>query len=352
MNFLIYGAGAIGGYMGGRLALSAHTVTFIARPAQAAILNERRLTLDNVSVTVKAVTTPAEAFSRSQYDCLILTLKSFDTEAAIADLKGAMRVRAIQAKGPHSGELPLPPILCLQNGVDNEPLLGAAFGPGNVIAGTVLTAVATPEPGVVVVEKSRGVGIGGGHPLSEGLVSEFSRAGIPTRLYPNPESMKWTKLLTNLMGNATAAICDVSTAEVFTHPGLYAIEVGALKEALAVMKAKRLSVMALPRTPTVALAFALQWLPPWLYQPIFRRALAGGRGNKLPSLHMDLSAGKTRSEVGYLNGAVARHAEALSLKAPINRGLNEILGNIVAGHLDWKEYCGQPDRLTNQVLNK
>jgi 2-dehydropantoate 2-reductase len=339
MNFLIYGAGAIGGYVGGMLALGTHAVTFIARPTQAAILNERGLKIDNQAASnVKAVASPTDALVRGQYDCLVLALKSFDTETAIADLKTA--------------NITVPPILCLQNGVDNEPMLRDAFGSGNVIAGTVLTAVAHPEPGVVVVEKSRGVGIGGGHLISERLVSEFDRAGLKTTIYPNPESMKWTKLLTNLMGNATAAICDVSTLEVFTHPGLYATEVGALKEALAVMKAKGLPVVALPRTPTVALAFALQYLPPRWYQPIFKRALAGGRGNKMPSLHLDLSAGKKRSEVDFLNGAVARHAEALGLKAPINRALNGILSDIVSGRLEWSAYRGQPDRLTRDVLKK
>ncbi|MEK7327546.1 MAG: ketopantoate reductase C-terminal domain-containing protein [Chloroflexota bacterium] len=162
--------------------------------------------------------------------------------------------------------------------------------------------------------------------------------------------MKWTKLLTNLMGNATAAICDVSTEEVFTHPGLYAIEVGALKEAMAVMNAKGLAAVALPHSPTLQLAFALQYLPPKLYQPAFRRALAGGRGNKKPSLHLDLSAGKTRTEVSYLNGAVARHAEAIGLQAPVNRALAETLEGIAERKVAWEEYRGRPDKLALEIV--
>lgn len=342
MNFLIYGAGAIGGYIGGALALAGSSVTFIARPSQAAILNKRGITLHNHLLPTgnspaRAFASPAEAFANGQYDCLVIALKSFDTDTAIADFKTANAAA--------------PPILCLQNGVENEAKFAEAFGPDRVIAGTVLTAVGLPEPGVVVVEKSRGAGLWGGHPMSERLASAFRSAGIATKTYSNAEAMKWTKLLTNLMGNATAAICDAPTEAVFTHPGLYRIEVEALKEALAVMDARGLPPVALPRSPTLELTFALRYLPPRLYQPMFCRALTRGRGNKKPSLHLDLSAGKPRTEVSYLNGAVARHAEALGLRAPVNRGLTETLEGIVAGRIGWDEYRGRPERLIAEVLS-
>lgn len=341
MNILVYGAGAIGGYIGGMLALSGNRVTFVARPAQAEIINSRGLTVRDTNGIrntpyAKAVTSPLEAFFGNNYDCLIIALKSFDTDTAIADLTAVGK--------------PLPPIVCVQNGVDNEPKLAAAFGAGNVLAGTVLTAVANPEPGVIVIEKHRGLGLASGHPLSPRLAVALSNGGVFVRLYPNAEAMKWTKLLTNLMGNAAAAICDLPTEVVFTHPGLYQIEVGALKEALAVMKAKRLAAVALPRSPTLQLVFALNYLPPRLYQFAFRRALAGGRGNKKPSLHLDLSAGKARTEVSYLNGAVARHAEALGLRAPINRALAETLESIVAHKVAWEGYQGKPEILTAKVF--
>lgn len=344
MNILIYGAGAIGGYIGGLLANAGNTVAFIARPAQADSLNQRGLIVENAPGqdaplavrNLKAYGSPAEALSAGLYDCLILSFKAFDTEGAIADLRAT--------------QLTVPPILCLQNGVDNEPKLAEAFGVNHVMAGTVLTAVATPEPGRVVIEKNRGVGIGLGHPLSERLASTFNAAGIATQLYPDPQAMKWTKLITNLMGNATAAICDVSTREVFANPYLYKIEIGALKEALAVMKAKGLVPVALPKSPTLPLVFALQYLPPWSYQAIFSRMLGGARGAKMPSLHMDLASGKPKSEVAYLNGAVARHAASLNLKAPINQGLTDILQGIVEGRISWADYRGQPQKLAKQVL--
>ncbi len=344
MNFLVYGAGAIGGYVGGSLAAQGNNVTYIARPAQAARLNEHGLTLEiklgqPLTAPVKAYGSPAEAFAHGQYDCLILALKAFDTDTAIADLR--MARRGLNA--------PSIPILCLQNGVDNESKLASAFGANRVIAGTILTAVAAPEPARVVIEKNRGAGIGGGHPLSERLVAAFNAAGITAQLYPDPEAMKWTKLLTNLMGNATAAICDLSTRQVFAHPGLYAIEIGALKEALTVMKAKGLKPVALPKSPTLPLVFALEHLPPWSYQVIFQQMLGGARGGKRPSLHMDLAAGKPKSEVKYLNGAVVRHAIQNGLTAPINQCLTDTLEGIVSGKLPWADYRGHPEKLLKKI---
>jgi 2-dehydropantoate 2-reductase len=133
------------------------------------------------------------------------------------------------------------------------------------------------------------------------------------------------------------------------HEGLYQIEIGALKEALAVMKAKNIPVVDLPRTPTRTLAFAVRNLPPALYQPILIRMVGGGRGDKLPSFHLDLKAGRHKTEVSYLNGAIARHAEHVGLSAPINQKLSEILEAIVAGKVAWGEYRNQPDKLTREV---
>ncbi len=343
MNCLIYGAGAIGGYLGGALALTGNQVTFIARPAQAAILNGRGLIVQNTAGArlthhIRAFTSPAEALEEEKdlYDCLFLAVKSFDTDAAIADLKVIGK--------------PTPTLVCVQNGVDNEPKLAEAFGRWNVIAGTVLTAVANPEPGVVMVEKSRGVGLEDGNLLSKRIAEALQAGGIPTRLYANATAMKWTKLITNLMSNATAAICDLSTAAVYAHPGLYEVEIRMMREALQVMDAKRLPVLPLPRTPTRELNFALRRLPPKLYQPIIQRLVARGRGDKKPSFHQDLSAGKRRTEVSFLNGAIARHAAALGLAAPVNRALTDTLENIVAGGTPWEAYQGKPEKLAEEIL--
>lgn len=343
MQFLVYGSGAIGSYIGGTLALAGQQVTFLDRPGPAEILRAGGISLTYKNKTriardIHIVTSAAEALAQPDLDCMILAVKSFDTDGVIADIRA-------------TGLTP-PPILCLQNGVDNEPKLCEAFGADGVIAGTVLTAIGVPAPGSITVERNRGLGMWGSHLMSERLVSVFRSAGVVVRTYPNADAMKWSKLVTNLMANATAAICDMSTEAVYAHNGLYEIEVRMMREAIAVMNAKRLPVVALPRTPTRELNLALRWLPPRLYQPIIQRMIGRGRGDKKPSFHQDLAAGKPRTEVGFLNGAVARHAEAMGLRAPVNRALTEILESIVAGKTAWDEYRGRPERLAVEVLER
>ena len=83
--------------------------------------------------------------------------------------------------------------------------------------------------------------------------------------------------------------------------------------------------------------------------PIFRRAILRARGGKRPSLHIDLDQGRDKSEVEFLNGAVARAGEKLGIPTPINRVLYETLIGIVRGQVDWSEYQSQADRLIHRA---
>jgi 2-dehydropantoate 2-reductase len=76
-----------------------------------------------------------------------------------------------------------------------------------------------------------------------------------------------------------------------------------------------------------------------------QRAVAGGRGGKMPSLHMDLHSGRRRSEVGWLHGAVVRHAGAFRVPAPVNRVLNETLEALHSGALPIEDFRGKPQAL-------
>ncbi|MEK7808793.1 MAG: 2-dehydropantoate 2-reductase [Chloroflexota bacterium] len=343
MRFLVYGAGAIGGYIGGSLKLAGEDVTFLDRPEPVEMLRQRGITIHDAKYgtrntkNLQLVTSPQEAFANGSYDCIIVAMKSFDTEAAIRNLPSAISHQPLA-------------ILSFQNGIENEPTIASFIGKDNVIAGTVLTAIGVPQFGEIIVEKNRGVGVWSGHALSKQIARALTRAGIHTQLYKNAEAMKWSKMLTNIMANATAAICDLPTSKVLQHAGLYQIEIGALRETLAVMKAKNIPVVGLPRTQTTALAFAVRNLPPALYQPILIRMVGGGRGDKLPSFHLDLKAGRPKTEVSYLNGAIARHAEQVGLSAPINQKLSEILESIVTGKVSWEEYRNRPEKLAREVI--
>lgn len=342
MRLLIFGAGAIGSYVGGYLARAGQSVTFLARPAAATLLRERGLqvrearsgtefTVRDLSVAASA----AEAFDNATYDCVVLAIKSFDTAGALADLRAATPTP--------------PPVLCLQNGVDNETEIAAALGADHVIAGTVTTPLSKPAEGELLVEKPRGLGVALGHPLSAALAQALNAAGLRTRVYRAAGPMKWSKLFLNLVGNATAAIADLPVAAVYGDARLFALESAMLRECAAVMHAYGYPFVNLPGAPVMALALAATRLPRFVAQPLLLKGVAGGRGTKMPSLHIDLHGGRARSEVGWLHGAVARHGARLGVATPVNRVLSETLEALHSGALKIEDFRRRPEALLARV---
>jgi 2-dehydropantoate 2-reductase len=340
LRFLCYGVGAIGTYIGGSLALSGQDVVFIERPGPAQEVLQRGLRLrigeeERSFANPQIVTDLDEAMRRGPYDAIILAVKSFDTQGVIDRL---MPYRAS-----------IPSFLSLQNGVENEALLSAAFGADKVIAASVLSAVGRRATGDILLERLRGIGIYGGHSLSRRLETACNQAGLKAKLYASAESMKWSKMITNLMSNATSAILDMTPAEVFADPALFQLELAQLRECLDVMKAQGIGVVNLPGTPVQALAWAVRSLPPALSQPFIQRAVGSGRGGKMPSFHIDLHAGRGTSEVDYLNGAVVRFGARYGISTPVNRALTETLLALTRGELKISDFSHQPKRLLDRV---
>ncbi len=344
LNILSFGAGAIGTYIGGSLALAGHRLAFIEQPGVAADLRQRGLRLDLTldrrrHSTEALVLSPAslvfaasleEALRYGPFDLALFALKSFDTPAAL------------QAVKPLAAQIP--PLVCLSNGVDNEPAIASVLGAEKVIPATITSAVGRRGPGDIVLERLRGMGIADTHPLSNRLLRAAEQAFLRPQAFSNPAAMKWSKMLTNLIANPASAILDMTAAEVFAHAGLYRLEIQMLRECLAVMRAQGIPVVDLPGTPAKALAFATR-LPYWLSRPLLSRAAGAGRGGKMPSFHIDLHSGRGNSEVEYLHGAVVRAGRQFGVPTPANEFLTETLMGLTRGEIPLEEYAHQPGKL-------
>src|SRR5215212_8333072 len=348
LNVLVFGAGAIGTYIGGSLALAGHQLVFVEQPKVVDELRERGLrldlTLDERRKTKDAsridpssfriVSSLEEALRYGPYDVALFALKCFDTPTALEGIK------------PFADKMP--PILCLSNGVSNELAIAEALGRDKVIYGTVTSAIGRRGAGDIVLERLRGLGVAKGHSLSEKLNTTFNTAYLNSQLFDDALSMKWSKMLTNLIANPTSAILDMTAGEVFANKDLYKLEIDMLRECLTVMKAQKIEVVDLPGTPARALAYATR-LPLWLSKPFLSRAAGAGRGAKMPSFHIDLHSGRGKSEVEYLHGAVVRAGEKFNVPTPVNKVLTETLMALTHKEIPLEEFAHKPRTLLSKV---
>ena len=343
MDILIYGAGAVGGYLGARLAQQQHNVTLIAREVMANLISETGLEVtedgERVVTHPTAVTSVAQAFKDGQqYDLIILAMKAYDINSSIDPLIAFCPEPSM--------------ILTTQNGIGIEKGLIKQFGAEHVIAGSFTLPIRKETTTQLVAERSDGgICLAPTQPKQDikQWAKLFKEAGLETELYKEYESMKWSKALLNIIANATSAILNRRPGLIYRSDPIFDLEIKMLKEALAVMKAAGHKVVDLPAVPATKLAFSVRRLPRALLKPGLTKLVADGRGDKMPSFHIDLTIGKGKSEVVYHNGAIAKVGKELGVPTPVNAALTDILWKLTLEKLDWREFNGKPSRLVQEV---
>jgi 2-dehydropantoate 2-reductase len=343
MDVLIYGAGAVGGYLGAKLALAGHGVTVVDRPETIAAINSDGLLITQGGETrrapVRAVSSLPAAFDATpDFDLILFGMKAYDVAGA-ADQLAAVCPSPAQVMG-------------IQNGIGVEEIIAGRFGAGRTLAGTVTIPISRVGPTHLLVEREgRGLGIA---PLEPGLsvagwVDMFRGASLNAGALPDYRSMKWSKAFLNVMGNAASAILNRPPAELYRLDAIFDLEMRMLREMLAVMKALGLSVVNLPGASARPLARSLAYAPRFLLRLVFNQVIVHGRGDKMPSFHIDLAGGKGRSEVVFHNGAIAEAGRRAGVAAPVNQALNDVLLKLARGEVARAEFDGHPDRLLEVV---
>jgi 2-dehydropantoate 2-reductase len=138
MRILVVGAGAIGGYFGGRLIEAGRDVTFLVRPRRAAELASTGLTIKSVAgdLTVPAPSTVLADELKDHFDLILLSCKAYDLDGAIDSFAPAV--------GPATAILPL------LNGMRHLDILEARCGGQAVLGGQCYIAATLDENGAVV----------------------------------------------------------------------------------------------------------------------------------------------------------------------------------------------------------
>jgi 2-dehydropantoate 2-reductase len=349
---LVYGAGAVGQFVGGTLSQAGHDVTLLVRPALRDVLARTPLTITaahpapgapaTVRVAVPAVATITELTSPPAL--VILTVKGYDTEGALPDLRQLVAGGAV--------------VLTLQNGVGNEETLRDALGAPAVRSGAFTISVSTPEPGQVVRHTAKG-GLGFAPIVHRGpaaappdevaaLLDLFQPTGLPLVTARSHRVLKWSKLLLNMLANAQSALLDLPPAALYTDSRLFAVERRAFQEARDVMRAAGIGLTDLPAYPVRALAIAMA-LPAPLGRRLLAARVGGGRGTKLPSLALDLHARRGKSEIAWYNGAVVALGERLGVPTPVNATLTRRLAAATVDPAAWTPYRGHAERLLTEL---
>lgn len=195
-RFVVHGAGGIGGVLAARLFQSGVDVVAIARGAHLDAWRAKGLRLqsgdEDIVLPVPVVGSPAEAGVTAD-DVVILTMKSQDTVAALAELPDGA------------------PIVCAQNGVSNEREALRRFE--RVYGICVMCPTQFLEPGVVQANSAPITGLldVGRYPSGVDEVAEAVAVALSAATYESvarPDIMRWkhAKLLMNL-GNAVQAVC-------------------------------------------------------------------------------------------------------------------------------------------------
>lgn len=342
MQILVVGAGAVGCYIGGQLARAGHAVTLLGRDRVTRPIRDNGLTIRSVAVgqpsgevvladilTASSLTDALK--SNPGFDLAVFTMKAYDTAAAVQEWQ--------LANGPSI------PIVCMQNGIGSEEVIEELLGPGIAVAGTMTTAVSMDPPGVVTEETQRGIALASDSAAYPAAVMAFQSLQIKVQTVGTTASLKWSKLLLNMIGNATSAILDMPPAEIMRDRDLFSVEVQALKEALSIMTLLDIPVCNLPGAPAAVLAGLIRTLPLAILQPLLRARFTSARGDKLPSLAVALRNHDRRTEVAWLNGAVAQSARTLNRRTPINHALALLVSDIASERVPWEMVRHKPEIL-------
>lgn len=296
MRFIVHGAGAIGGLVGGRLYAAGHDVVLIARGAHAAAMRERGLRITDPdggkTLAVPVVEHPGEiAFADG--DVVLLCVKTQDTLGALDDLALAAPVTT--------------PVVCVQNGVANEDFALRAFD--NVYGAVINCPALHLEPGVVQVHSAPVTGTIdlGRHPsgaddTATAIAAALSEATFLAEVRPDVMRWKYGKLRYNIV-NAVEALCGPQ-ARNGTAARLIRAEADACYAAAGIEP-----LVDPPGSPRRTAVVDL---------PVGGAERVGG------STYQSLLRGTGATEVDYLNGEIARLGRLHGIPTPVNTAVQRL----------------------------
>ncbi len=290
-RFLVLGAGAVGGYFGGRLAKSKADVTFLVRPARAAALNERGLVVESPMGDLQLPIRVATADTLSGvFDTVLLTAKAYDLDQAIAAIRPAV--------GPGTAILPV------LNGLGHLDMLDAVFGPERVLGGVAyIAATLTAEGTIRHLNRVHGIAFG-------------ERSGaVSRRVEAIAGAFASTPVDASISGNILLDMWE-KFVMISSLAGMNCLMRGSVGDILAADEGESLMLELLAECQAVAAASGFPAREEHREQ--CRAMLTEPGSNFSASMRRDLEAG-LRTEGDQVLGDMLRRARAKGIDAPLLR---------------------------------
>jgi 2-dehydropantoate 2-reductase len=323
----VAGAGSIGCFVGGMLAVAERHVALLARPRVIQEIEGNGLRLTSFEGVERQIAPQQLAMSEnpsifSNVGVVLVTVKSADT-AEIAD--------TIAEHAPSEAV-----VVSLQNGVGNVAVLRQRLPGRRVLAGMVpFNVIALGQgrfhratSGDIIIEQD-----------DTGTAELLSAPGLKVRSSGNIAGVQWGKLLVNL-NNALNALSDLPLRQQLSQRAWRMLFADQMTEGLAAIKAEGIR-------PVSATPIPVGWMPQMLRLPDALFGILLGRTMKIDpkarsSMWEDLQRGR-RTEIDYLQGVITEIADRHGLQVPLSRRIVALIKNAEAAGI------GSPGLTPDQI---
>lgn len=231
MKVAVIGAGAVGGYFGGRLALAGHEVVFVVRGSTLETLRTAPLRVKSIhgdfEVKVRATDDPSEI---GPFEVVIVAVKAWQ----IPEAAGAIQ------RMPDRDSVVVP----LQNGMEAPGQLAAVLGPDRAAGGLCRIVARAIGPGQIDhLGAEPSIAFGELEPLANGAVLErlrdaFVSAGVRCDLSADIGRAMWEKFLFIAPWGSLGAVTRLPVGPLCAEPEYRARLVAALEEVAAIAQAE------------------------------------------------------------------------------------------------------------------
>jgi 2-dehydropantoate 2-reductase len=280
-------------------------VTLVGRAPHVAAIQDQGLRIqgiwgEHLIDNLRTSTTTAEV-PRDDWDLVLVTTKSYDTEDAVRDTLPLLSEKTL--------------VISVQNGLGNVEAISRVVGDHRAAAARVIFGVEAVAPGrVEITVYADKVMLGS---PSDGVdyrriaetAGAIAQAGIPTEATTEIEKFIWGKVLYNCSLNALSAMLEVAYGALVEHVETREIMASVVEEIFAVAQKK---------------GIALAWVSPAEYEKLLFERLIPDTYSHHASMLQDMSRGK-RTEIDSMNGAITRLGEELGVPTPVNRMLTRLV---------------------------